>query len=218
MILIGMKGRLRSGKDSAFEILNESLVSTVTRASFADKMKLSGVRALGFKPDPESVNDAVNLANQIKEEGYITTRTGEGISHTITGRQFWQFYGTEAHREVFGDNFWVDALLPRPSEHPVRDVRQTDNAVALRDAYPDTDILIVTDVRFPSEAKRVLALGGEVWQIDAEKRLGPLTTNAHVSEQPLPPELVTRTIDNNESLNSFVYNVTSAYLFYKEQR
>jgi len=34
------------------------------------------------------------------------------IEHSITGRQALQRYGTEGHRDVFGEDFWVDALLP----------------------------------------------------------------------------------------------------------
>lgn len=206
MRLIGLNGRLHCGKDTAVQYIREAAPNLrVERIGFADKMKLSGVRALGF--DPVDMEQALLIANLIKEHGTVTI-TGvdefyNGFTGTISGRQFWQRYGTEAHREVYGDEFHVDALLPRPSDHPSEGVQAVTSKQKLQRAFPDVDVLLITDVRFPNEARRIRALGGEVWYIEADKRLGPLPPGSHISEHPLPDDLVSVTIHNNTSLENY---------------
>lgn len=89
-------------------------------------------------------------------------------------REILQRIGTEGGRQVFWDDFWVDLLF---SSH-------------------EGD-LIITDVRFVNEAEGILKRGGEVWRIE---RPGVGPANSHVSEKPLPAELVTRTIVNDGAL------------------
>lgn len=210
MKLIGINGRLRSGKDTAVAFIREAAhPRVVERTGFADKIKLSGVRALGF--DPATVEEAVEIANRIKEAGSVVStwsiddpkpsprdatdfrrRTQILKSKTITGREFWQRYGTEAHREVFETDFWVNHLLPTPGMGGSPSAR-----------FPGVDVLCITDVRYPNEARRILDLGGVVWQIDAEQRLGPLPEGSHPSEYPLPPEYVTIRVPNNTTIEQF---------------
>lgn len=231
MRLIGLHARLHAGKDTAFETIRQvceqdSLLAL--RRAFADPLKLSGMRSLGIdtESDPEAV---VALANKIKETGRIVVtwddvspETGNLIPKVmmVTGREFWQRYGTEAHRapdlgSSFGPDFWVDNLLP-----PGKIVNELPQGRGTRE-YPEfwhnfkegwagyADVAVVTDVRFPNEAQRILDLDGEVWKINADERLGP-NTDAHPSEQPLPDHLVTRVIDNNHSVAEFQNNLIEA--------
>lgn len=214
MRLIGLNGRLHSGKDTAFEFIteaaNEEREQRVTRAAFADRLKMSAAIALGF--DPETVEEAVAICNEIKETGSIKTAYDKVMdsgnltmaTKRITGREYLQRYGTEAHREVFGTDFWVDALLPSGESNFYRE--------RLRERFPETDVLVITDVRFENEAARILELGGEVWHIDADERLGPLPDDAHPSERPLKGYLLTYTVDNNVGLVEYRDAIRSAYL------
>lgn len=213
MKLIGLNGRMRSGKDTAVEFIrseanaffaaSERRTPVVQRTGFADKLKLSAALALGFRPD--SVEEAVDICNSIKEYGRVRTYHEPGPTlMDISGRLFLQLYGTESHRDVFGDNFWVDALLPLRISKVTERVRPVD------DLFPDVDVLVVTDCRFENEAQRILDLGGEVWRIDAEQRLGPLPEGSHPSEHGLPDSLVTRTVRNNGSLEDFQRAVSFA--------
>jgi hypothetical protein len=199
MNLIGINGRMHSGKDTAVQYIKQAAgpQCRVQREGFADRMKLSGVRALGF--DPPSIEAALEIANAIKEQGTIEIQW-DGHGQVITGREFWQRYGTEAHREVFGDPFWVDVLLP---------INGTINHTFAK--WPDADVLVITDVRFPNEAERILDLGGHVWKIDADTRLGPLPPGSHVSEHGLPDEHLTAIIPNNGTLEQFEAAVISTW-------
>lgn len=208
--IIGLNGRLHSGKDTAFAEIDLYFAASglkAKRIAFADPLKLSAALALGYQP--KNAEEAVAICNDLKEYGIIAigdTRTAQGDDGEmwinsedcgLTGREYLQFYGTEAHRNVFGKDFWVDACLPAS----LSDVD---------DKYLDANVLVVTDVRFENEAQRILDLGGEVWQIAATERLGPLPDDAHPSEHPLPSALITHTVDNNNSIKEFALNLHAA--------
>ncbi len=216
MRLIGLHGRLHSGKDTTFEFIDNYALDhdlMALRRAFADPLKISGMRALGFEGSNE---DLVITANEIKESGHVTVTWEEDnklVANSITGRKLWQLYGTEAHRAddlgaSFGTDFWVDNLLPlNGAETTARKPLFWYNFK--EEPFGYADIAVVTDVRFENEAQRILDLGGEVWWIDANERLGP-NEDAHASEQPLPDELVTVKIDNNGTLADFDRNVLTA--------
>lgn len=227
MRLIGLHARLSAGKDSAFETISqaaENESALAIRRAFADPLKISGLRALGEHYSADNEDEALALANRIKETGRITVtwEDAEGLrlqATTISGRQFWQWYGTEAHRESdlgasFGPDFWVDNLLPlgtRPVQKAVYDeVEQPlfwDNFTESWAGF--ADLAVVTDVRFPNEAQRILDLDGEVWWINAEERLGP-NEDAHPSEQKLPDHYITHVVQNNGSVAEFQNNILEA--------
>jgi hypothetical protein len=189
-MLIGLHGKARSGKDTIFEFIKEDYEGDdlrVIRDAFADRLKLSAARALGFKY--ESPTDCLYYMNALKEGGTVvaTIPHGDDVKVAeITGREYLQLYGTEAHRDVFGHDFWVQAVLPD----------WDDETYGRKDILP-RDILVVTDVRFPNEAEQILNCGGSVWHI---VRDSVDTGDAHASEVPLPREFVTRTITNNHTL------------------
>lgn len=206
MRLIGLNGRREAGKDTAFSSI-EAYASDekklAVRKAFADPLKISGMRALGFNGLTE--RQTLDLANILKETGQITISWTEPskfvndehrFETTVYGRHFWQWYGTESHRandlgHSFGEGFWIDNLLPLKG---------------WESTFGAADYAVVTDVRFPNEAKRILDLGGEVIEIDADIRIGK-ARDQHPSEQPLPQDLVTACIDNNGSLDDLSRNV-----------
>lgn len=179
-MVIGLHGKARSGKDTAYGYIEEWAIAegqAVRRDAFADRLKFSAARAVGFRGDRYQ---CVAMCNRLKEPGWeVIVREQDGATeHVISGREFLQFYGTEAHREVFGKDFWIDAVLDSYNAHG--------------------ELLVITDVRFPNEAEAVLDEGGEVWHIirpDAD-----IAEDAHASEQALAPELITHTIQNNQDL------------------
>lgn len=75
-------------------------------------------------------------------------------------------------REVFGPDVWVNALFDQPLPERV----------------------VITDVRFPNEADRVRAQGGQVWRII---RPGTAPVNDHPSETALDLYPFDRIITND---------------------
>lgn len=175
---IALHGVANSGKDTTAEIiasLRKDLV--IKRQGWADLLKLSAAR--NFYPQC-TLEEALAFCNRIKQPGHtlrVVDESDGGLIVSITGREYLQRYGTEAHRELFGDDFWLDTVLPKERD--------------------DCDILTIPDTRFDNEAERVLGRGGQVWEIvrdDAEPVEG------HSTETRIDPKLITLTIENNGSL------------------
>lgn len=187
-MILGLHGRMTAGKDTVLERLR--LISdSFARFAFADKLKISAMASLGFRGSAEKNNlatdeELIGFANLLKEYGTLTVMIevpatedtpAVVIEKVITGREYLQYCGTEGGRDVFGADFWVDQAMK-----PALEAEQAG-------AIPAS-----TDTRFPNEAEAVLAADGEVWEI-----VGPVSdTGTHESETPLPPELITLTIDN----------------------
>jgi len=198
-VLIGLHGRRGSGKDTAFAHIAEWAEGrglTCARRGFADKLKHSAFLALGFHI---AESDALVLADDLKTMGEITTVIPQqSVIYTISGRKFLQLFGTESHRDLFGDNFWVDALLPDGFINAwPKDFDGPLHRPAWHRNFDFADICVITDLRFENEAQRVHDLGGTVIEID---RKAVEIGDGHASEIRLPDEMIDLTIDNNGSL------------------
>lgn len=197
-MIIGLNGRLKSGKDTTFKIIQE-LYPHAERVSFADKLKRSAAAALGVTLDQleEWKNDEemtrIEIGRYIegqpaKEDLSLDVRE---VRKSLTVREYLQWYGTEAHREIFGENFWVDAALPMSTDHHRR-------------------LLVVTDMRFPNEVYRVKDLSGIC--VKVERSIGTETKfSSHASEQDVD-YLMDFFLDNNGSLNDLRINVHKFFL------
>lgn len=209
--LIGLHGKKRSGKDTVYGILNDYLEFSVRRDGFADRLKLSALRI--FNPDID-LETAVKMAEFIKNDHAELTlrwreprwRNEHGQSDTsyyefvskITGREFLQNYGTEAHRDVFDQDFWISAVLPDRSDR-LNFGRKDDEPWSL---------LVITDVRFPTEAEAIREAGGVIWHV---VRPDLDDGDTHASEIPLPPELIDFTINNDGTLEDLEETVRKAW-------
>lgn len=179
-MILGLHGKIGSGKNECARRLAVISALPVIEVSFAAKLKQSAAALLGcsvddlerWKNDPQKI-----VAIGAALDGYdIATLPG----FTQTLRSFLQRYGTEAHRDIFGEDFWLDAALPIHS-------------VAVG-AYSDA-LYVVTDVRFENEAQRVRDLGGVVVRV-----VGPNNeTGDHRSERALNCDcaIVNTTRDDN---------------------
>lgn len=168
-MILGFHGKMRAGKNEAARRL-AFLASSfpVVEVSFAAKLKLSAATLLGVT---ETQLEAWKNDSTVKVAIGDSYGSFEG-QQTI--RSFLQRYGTEAHRDIFGQDFWLDAALP------------------LNRNYSDA-IYVATDVRFANEAERVRELGGTVVLI-----VGPESdTGTHASEKPLTLDDVDLFLDNS---------------------
>lgn len=191
-MLIGFHARKQGGKDTAYERLTHLVENVlvwksvpVERVSFADLLYRSAAAALGvtveelyeWKVDPDVRIEIVRYQDgEPAERGYLgpVPFKERVILHSLNFRQYLQFYGTEAHRDIFGQDFWVDAV----------------------EMYHEGRIVAVTDARFVNEAEAIREYGGVIVSL-----IGPPEVehagDGHDSEKPLPPELIDFVIDNS---------------------
>lgn len=175
-MIVGLHGKIGAGKNEAAKRLAILSSMPVVEVSFAAKLKQSAAALLGctvadlelWKNDSSKLVCAGGLYDAL---GFVPYGN---LSQTV--RSFLQRYGTEAHRDVFGADFWLDAALPLPAH-------------AGQFALYNDALYVATDVRFPNEAERVRELGGVMVGLT-----GPDTdTGSHASEVPLECD---RWIDN----------------------
>lgn len=201
MKIIGLTGAAGSGKDTAcgfaLEWCKENGINA-ERLAFADPLKVSAARSLGLVTS-EPPEKAVEFCNELKTYGSVTVTLDPAHPErefTISGREFLQWYGTEAHRDTFGDNFWVEV---------------TERKLAER-AGTDLDVVFITDCRFANEAAMVNKHDGEVWEI---VRSQAAAVAAHSSEAGLPDGAIEFQIHNDgslEDLRSLVHSVCESNL------
>lgn len=187
-MLIGFTGKLGSGKDTAGERFANLVEEEGIRLSFARPLKESAAALLDIDPlDWETYkNDPdvqIHLTVGYREPHFaLDSQTGNAIGEleepnvvrTFTAREFLQRYGTEAHRDVFGQDFWVEQ--------------------AMRDYFRSRGYFhYVTDCRFENEAKSILAHNGLIIRVLGANE----ETGTHVSEAGLPDEYINFVIDNS---------------------
>lgn len=156
-MLIGLTGYAGAGKDTAAAYLIEHY--GFERRAFADKL-----RELAYEQDPWLTSCGLRYA--VDSVGWDRAKRGDSQI-----REYLQDAG-QAHRKVFGKDFWVDQVLPSTLGVPgwLRRAR-----------------IVVTDCRYPNEARRIRSLGGVIVRI-TRSDVGPV--NDHASEQPLAAEHV----------------------------
>lgn len=205
-VLIGLSGPRGSGKDTAFSFIHQWAEERGVRAArrgFADAVKLSVAKI--FDPSA-TIMEGIAFADKLKAPGgtisfSMRVEHGEGESRTysgeITGRMFLQRFATEGHRDLFGEDIWLDAVLPldRDWTHSFEDNPFLAEPI---------EIAVITDLRFPNEAQRIKDLGGQVWLIDRDS-----FTQEHASEKPLPDELVDQVIPNKRTLDDFAKEIVT---------
>ena len=183
MHLIGINGYKGSGKGETSAAVVRLLGPgpVVREVGFADKVKLMAARSAGWSGTDEMLLPAWN---HLKGKWHLVSWDNKGTRlGAMSDRQFIQNLGHGA-RMTFGDDFWVDQVLPREQ-------------AMLQKMYPGVDVLVLPDLRYENEAQRVLDLGGVIWEVI---RPG-VTSDGHESEQPLPRGLVTWQIFNDGGID-----------------
>lgn len=182
-MIIGLKGLKKSGKDTIAAYLIKQ--HNFERKAFADPLKKSVAACLDipyhkideWKNDPTVHVEVVQYASSddaAKRDGNFAFIDGPG-----TFREFLQLFGTEAHREVFGQSFWLDYTLPM-------------------DGFYVGKKIVITDCRFENEARRIGSCGGFVVQVE---RPGFEEKDQHSSEQLFSSRMVDYTIRNTGTLD-----------------
>lgn len=153
MVIIGLTGKARSGKDTAGEYLVENHKATLyalanpIRKAASEMFGLPYSDFTGDNPDREKVNEFWGFSP----------------------RQMLQMIGTEGGRMLFGNDIW----LKRAEQQMMNLEPYASNGTL------DRDYFVITDIRFENEAEWVRSKGGVVVHI---RRDGIEPVNEHSSE------------------------------------
>lgn len=147
-MLIGVSGYAQSGKDSIAGILKPL---GFERRAFADKMR-EALLAI----DPIISHEAL-VPLRLSEILKVMTWDLAKVTYPEV-RDLLQRLGTDAGRNILGEDVWVDAAM--------NDIESTDN-------------IVFSDCRFINEAQAIVDKGGEVWRV-SRSGVGPV--NDHISE------------------------------------
>lgn len=161
-MILGLCGYARSGKNATASILAE--IGGFEQVAFADALRELAIAVNPFvayhTEDDGTEQGRVELdryADLLQEVGYEEAKKQQEV------REYLQRLGVGV-REVFGADVWVNVLHER--------------ILAKRLAATRTLDIVITDVRFPNEARYVQSVG-TLWRI---VRPGTGPVNRHESE------------------------------------
>ena len=163
-MIIGISGRIGSGKDTVGTIIQGLLLTNKNQSSeikkFAGKLKqiasiLTGISVEKFEDQEFKKNylDAEWGTVQDIPLNSIPPFADMQFNVMMTVREFLQKLGTEAMREGLHTNVWGNALFAdyKAKWVPTGDTIEEDE-VSLEKEYPNW---IITDMRFPNEMEAV---------------------------------------------------------------
>lgn len=134
--IIGLAGRMSSGKDTAAAYLQRH---GYERAAFADGVRYEVLEAMQAGDVPDAANWEIRQAFGLSKPQMVYAKpTNDEV------RKILQWWGTE-YRRAGDPDYWIDRLAQRVDM---------------------TKDWVISDVRFENEANFIRACGGEVWRID----------------------------------------------------
>lgn len=167
-MIIGLNGPKKSGKDTVAAYLIKEY--GFERRAIADPIKQS-VAALFDIPFSEIDKMKIN------PKAIVSIDDGKQ-RHDMTMRLFLQRLGKEASMDIWGENCWNDQILPKNGFYSGRKI-------------------VVTDVRFSANARRIHECGGFVVRVE---RPGVKNDDPHEGEQPLTLKEVDYFINNDSDM------------------
>ena len=191
--LIGISGKISSGKDLAGKILNDLSGDIFENKKFADKLKDMVCLFIGCTR--EQLEDREFKEKELGEEWRqyfnddydLVCEKESTFSSLLTPRKLLQLLGTEAGRQVIHNNIWVNALFA--------DYDTSSN-------YDSN--WIITDVRFPNECQAIKDRGGIVIKINRDSDV----VDNHSSETALDNyDGFDFVVDNNGSIDDLTNNL-----------
>ena len=160
LLIVGFCGKAKSGKDSAAQAISSLLKSKgifVRQMAFADPIRKIG-RIFDF---PE-----ICLTDQDLKENWM-----HPYLSGITPRKFMQLVGSEMFRNNLDKDVWVKHLV-----HKIKCIDEDLVETETRKLHSFTPsdsvkwspkgVVLITDVRFPNEAKAIRDLGGCIVKVN----------------------------------------------------
>jgi len=220
-LLVAFHGVKRSGKDTAASFLEEWASGrslSFKRRGFADYAKWAWVRQ--FIPDI-NMSDAISWMDDHKDAGWnvVIEHPNAPTKHLVTVdfRQCMAQFSTEGARLIYGEDHWVNLLLPVSTYID-------DNDLPLYPKWHDSfavfvhllrlpsvaDVCAIHDMRFDNELQRVRTLGGvnvKIRRIVAEDAVREEAQKRglaiHESELGLPDQEFDYVVSNDRTLDDF---------------
>jgi hypothetical protein len=178
--VIGLCGRMGSGKDAAAALL--SMVG-YQRIAFADAVRGEVAASINLDECPSlayQFPEVLHAWDNVQPDEVWLKPTTQNM------RVLLQWWGTE-YRRAQDPDYWVRIVLSK---------LQPDNFYA------------ISDVRFPNEAALVRAAGGVIWRIERDTQVNGIY--GHVSEQLLDDIEVDATFSNAGTLEDLAVAIKSA--------
>jgi len=217
-MIIGISGRIGSGKDETGRIIQELTKNKVHHRweikKFATKLKQIVSILTGI---PVEELEKHHIKDSFLPSEWQTEHK------TYTYREFLQKIGTEAFRDIIHENTWVNALF---SEYRRMDLWENNDTIVNDYDYrmsvlgklemeeykklPESE-WIITDVRFPNEVNRIKYFNGVIIRIN---RPG-IILNDHPSETLLDDYSFDYVIDNDEGKDKLITNVANMLKIFK---
>jgi len=160
MLVIGLSGKIGTGKSTLAGMLRERLPGAVIEA-FADQIKAEAAQAFGF--DLVLTRSELGKKTLVKLDPGQTWLTGRRVA---TVRELLQWWGTDFRRKQNPD-YWVWKM-----DH-----------VLVAHLQAHVPAVIIDDVRFENEAAMVLSWQhGQLFRLDPYPDWQPGPNAGHVSE------------------------------------
>ncbi len=159
--ILGIAGKLRSGKDTVADMLIADY--GFKKLKFAEKV-YEGLWEINPIIDFERIDDKYGFISfiEVRLQEVVNTFGWENCKDKYPEvRRLLQAYGTEGGREIHGENCWVDILK-----------RQIE-------AEPNQNF-VISDMRFKSELDMVHSIGGETLRVVRPSQASQ--TSTHISE------------------------------------
>lgn len=138
MILLGISGKKRAGKDTICGFIKEIVAGmpeyTFQHINFADTVYEEVVCALW---------PAIHRDNKLAIESRVNTIKADKDSF----RTLLQWWGTDWRRKFFDENYWINKWAARVSQ------------------VPDNAVVVCSDVRFLNELQAVRGCKGYAWRV-----------------------------------------------------
>lgn len=236
--LIALHGARGAGKDTTYQFINhwctvsDPALSAVRRG-FADKMKWAYMRmwvpdctqewAINFIDQWKNDLDATCAGIFTDDEGILLEDTRKKIEKMtdsddeplyfippVNFRDHMNQFATESAREVYGDDHWVDQLLPaKPDARNPEGWHGSFLTPPKTDddwPYSIADFCVITDLRAENEVERVKELGGlcvKIKRRDAEEKqrryYEERGEDPHLFASELPEDLMDVVINNDDN-------------------
>ncbi|MET9862001.1 hypothetical protein ABZY93_22335 [Streptomyces smyrnaeus] len=137
-MIVGLSGYARSGKDTTARVFVEH---GWRRDAFADRLRefLYELNPIVQYPVPGGAPEFTRLSVLVNDIGWERTKLECPEAADLLLR-----CGTEAGRKVLGEDVWVNAVLR---------------------SYQPSENLVITDCRFPNEAREIRRRGGVIIRV-----------------------------------------------------